>query len=513
MLRVSTAAGSTTTAMAATGAVQPLNVVPGRTGWLRITILDARRVSLGYPGAGLSDVLIPGVRVTRLLQPAQDPARLHAASTVFSFHQQVPSPFAFADPAATAPMARTFTVADPARVQLQASALALPGPGLDALLDRVSPPGPGVLQVTMASTPGALPAGFPASLIGGSAGMPWTADTASPVIHLSWHGQRRIASLIVRPATGLPSTPQTVKITSPGGTREARIGPGGLVSFTVPLTTDQIDVSFPSVRQATIVTSTGQLETLPVRLSRLSVPALAGLRAVTPDEQARFTVACGQGPALTVDGRVYQTSVSGTTGELSQYLPLPVRLCSPDGTLSLGAGRHTLTAGVPGTFAVTDLSLTVIGPVRAAAAGASRSVTIRSWQPDQRRLGIGPGAASYLEVHENYNVGWAASLNGQELTPLRLDGWQQGFIVPAGAGGAITLSFRPAGTYHLILVASMLAVAILLALAAWSFTPAGRGGSALTEVRTTKERRPREAPQHRPGGAPEATAPGWACSP
>jgi len=136
VLRVSTAAGSTTTAMAATGAVQPLNVVPGRTGWLRITILDARRVSLGYPGAGISDVLIPGVRVTRLLQPAQDPARLHAASTVFSFHQQVPSPFAFADPAATAPMARTFTVADPARVQLQASALALPGPGLDALLDR-----------------------------------------------------------------------------------------------------------------------------------------------------------------------------------------------------------------------------------------------------------------------------------------------------------------------------------------------------------------------------------------
>jgi arabinofuranan 3-O-arabinosyltransferase len=472
LLRVSTAAGTVTSRVAPTGAVQPLHVVPGRTRWLRITIAGARGVSLGYPGAGISDVLIPGVRVTRLLQPAQDPAGQQAASVVFSFHQQVPSPFALADPDATPPMARTFTVPGPATLRLQASALAVPGPGLDALLDTISPPGPGVLQVSVASTPGALPPGFPASLISGSAGMPWTADTASPVIHLSWQGQRRIASLIVRPAAGLPSAPQAVKITSPDGTRQASIGPGGLVRFTTPLTTDRIDVSFPRVRQATIVTATGQLAALPVRLSRLSVPALAGLRVATPDEQAGFTLACGQGPALTVDGRIYQTSVSGTIGELSQYLPLQVGLCSPGGTLSLGAGRQVLTAATPGTFAVTDLSLTSThpDPKAATASGASsRAVTIRSWQPDERRLSIGPGAASYLEVHENYNPGWAAALNGQELTPVRLDGWQQGFVVPAGPGGTITLSFGPAAAYHFGLAISVLAAAILLTITAWSF--------------------------------------------
>ena len=475
VLRVSTAAGSATTSVAATGAVQPLHVAPGLTSWLRITITGARRVVLGNPGAGISDVLIPGVRVTRLLQPAQDPGSQPA---VFSFHQQVPSPFAFADPAATPPMARTFTVARPAVWSLRASALALPGPGLDALLSSVTPPpGPGVLQVGVASTPGALPAGFPASLISGSAGMPWTADTASPVIHLSWHGQRRISSLIVRPAAGLPSTPLTVKITSPDGTRQASIGPGGLVTF-APLTTDRMDVSFPRARQATIITSTGQLQTLPVRLSQLSVPALAGLRAVTPSPQAKFVLACGQGPALTVDGHVYQTSVSGTIGQLSQYLPLPVRLCAPGNALSLGAGRHTLTAATPGTFAVTDLSLTGVNAV-ASGSGASlaaRAVTVRSWQPDQRLLGIGPGAASYLEVHENFNPGWAAALNGRALTPVRLDGWQQGFIMPAGAGGTMTLIFRPAGTYHVALVASILAALLLLAVAVWSFIAGPRDG-------------------------------------
>jgi len=473
VLRVSTAAGSVTTRVAATGAVQPLTVVPGRSSWLRITIAAARRVTVGYPGAGISDVLIPGVQVTRLLQPAQDPAGRQAASTVFSFHQQVPAPLADADPTAVPPMARTFTVAGPVTLRPQASAVALPGAGLDALLDQVSRPGPGVLQVSVASTPGGQPAGFPASLISGSAGLPWTAEGTSPVIHLSWHGRRSIGSLIVRPAAGLPSAPKTVKITSPDGSRQASIGPGGLVTFPAPLTTDRIDVSFPGVREATIVSATGQLATVPVRLSQLSVPALAGLRAVTPDEQAKVAVACGQGPAVTVDGRVYQTSVSGTVGELSQYLPLGVRLCAPGGTLSLAAGRHTLTAAAPGTFAITDVSLASTGA--APAAGDSRAVTVGSWQPDQRRLTVGPGAASYLEVHENYDLGWAASLNGQPLTPVRLDGWQQAFVVPAGPGGAITLSFRPAATYHLVLAVSLLAAAVLLALAAWSFTGRRRG--------------------------------------
>jgi len=151
-------------------------------------------------------------------------------------------------------------------------------------------------------------------------------------------------------------------------------------------------------------------------------------------------------------------------------------VCAPGGTLSFGAGRHTLTAAAPGTFAVTDLSLASIAPEAATASGASRAVTVRSWQPDQRQLSIGPGAASYLVMHGNFNPGWGATLNGHGLTPVRLDGWQQGFIVPAGPGGTITLSFRPAATYHLVLLVSVIAAAILLAVAAWSFVGRRRRG-------------------------------------
>jgi arabinofuranan 3-O-arabinosyltransferase len=467
-LQVSTAAGSTTSDVFPTGATQSLNVTPGRTGWLRITISGADRVTRGGPGAGISDVLIPGVSVTRLLRPAEDPAGQRASSVSFSFRQPVPSPRTFADPAAAPTLARTFTTPAPVTLKLNAAALALPGSGLDSVLDRIAPPGKGVLQVSVASTAGALPAQFPASLIRGTGLRPWLSDTANPVIHLSWRGKRRITSMVVEPVLSGTSVPETVKITSPDGTRVARIG-FGVVEFQRPLTTNRMDVSFPQVQQATAVSSTGQVTTLPIGLTRLSVPALADLRVAGPNEQATFTLACGQGPALSIDGQVYQTTVSGTIGALSQYLPLRVGLCTPDGTLALGAGQHTLIAATPGTFAVTDLSASsVSGSVPGS---VSRPVTIHSWQTGQRRLTVGPGPASYLEVHENYNTGWTARLNGRPLTAVRLDGWQQGFVVPAGAGGTVVLTFGPTASYHLALAISLFAVIVLLAIVAWSFAP------------------------------------------
>jgi arabinofuranan 3-O-arabinosyltransferase len=459
-LRVSTAAGSALTSVAATGATQPLHVAPGRTSWLRITFAAARRVAFAAPGAGISDVLIPGVTVTRLLQPAEDPAGDRAPAVSFSFEQQVPSPVRDASPAAVPAMARTFAVPSPVSLRLNASALALPGTGLDTLLGSFVP-GKDVLQVSAASA-GIVSA---QSLLGGTGGRPWLADSAHPVIQLSWKGKRRISSLVVRPAYGAASTPEIVEISSPDGTRVAPIVFGGVATFSRPLVTNRISLSFPDVQLNTTVSSTGQVGIVPLGLTHLAVPALAGLRPVAPDQNAAFRLACGQGPVLTIDGQPYQTSVSGTIGDLSQFRPVQVRLCTPGGVLPLAAGQHTLIASTPGTFAITSLSLSD-AQVPAEQAGA-RAVTISRWQPDNRRLSVGPGASAYLEIHENYDTGWTASLDGHPLTPVRLDGWQQGFVVPAGPGGTITLTFGPARIYHLGLLASLGGVLLLLIVGAW----------------------------------------------
>ncbi|GAA2951551.1 hypothetical protein GCM10011428_84150 [Streptomyces violaceus] len=101
------------------------------------------------------------------------------------------------------------------------------------------------------------------------------------------------------------------------------------------------------------------------------------------------------------------------------------------------------------------------------AAAAGRELEIRDWLGDRREVTVGSGAASYFTTYENFNDGWKATLNGKELTPVRLDGWQQGWRVPAGAGGAVKLSYEPATTYDAGLIGSGAGIAVLLGLALW----------------------------------------------
>jgi arabinofuranan 3-O-arabinosyltransferase len=54
-----------------------------------------------------------------------------------------------------------------------------------------------------------------------------------------------------------------------------------------------------------------------------------------------------------------------------------------------------------------------------------------------------------LRVPESANPGWTAELDGASLEPLRIDGWQQGWIVPAGDGGTVVLAYAPTSTQQL----------------------------------------------------------------
>ena len=325
------------------------------------------------------------------------------------------------------------------------------------------------------STLGSLPGLAAANLLRGRQAGSWIAGAPNPVIRLSWHGRRRIGEMILAPAAGFAAAPGSVRITSPAGTRSGRVGFGGVVEF-APLTTDRVEISFPTVQvPATAGTVPGQVQRLPVGLSRLSIPGLAGLHPQAPDPAASFSLACGNGPVLSMDGHQYRTAVSGIVADLIHFYPVGIRLCAPGAALRLDQGRHWLAAAVPGPFMITNMSLTSGGvaatggaaamPGRSAAAGQHRALRVLSWQPEHRSLRIGPGPAAYVEVHQNANPGWVATLAGRPLTAVQLDGWQQGFVVPAGRGGIVTLTFAPAAFYHLWIILSALGVVTLLAVA------------------------------------------------
>jgi arabinofuranan 3-O-arabinosyltransferase len=481
-LGVSTAAGRVSTDVRPGNATQRIGVASGSTTWLRVTITGARGGSAGGPGAGVRDVLIPGMRVTSFLRPAEDPAGPPAPALAFSFQQQIPSPATLADAAAYPPLARAFVTPEAGLFKVSATAVALPGSALDALLARLTPAGRHTLRVGASSTLGSLPSLAVSNLFNGTG--PWIAGGANPVIHVSWHGDRRIAAMHLTPAAGFAAAPESVQLTSPDGTRLAKVGAGGVVTITPPLTTDRIDISFPAAApSAADGPGSAPARRLPVGLSGLSIPALAGLRAPAPNPGFSFSLPCGTGPGLTVDGHDYPTAVSGTVGDLTHFRPVQVRLCGSAATLLLLQGRHSLVAALPGPFTTTDVSLTAgqaaaVGSAPAASGGdagggRSRALKVLSWQPDNRTMRIGRGPASYVEVHQNANPGWTATLNGRNLSAVQLDGWQQAFVTPAGSGGVITMTFAPATLYHICLIASVLAIVCLLAVAfGWKRWPA-----------------------------------------
>jgi arabinofuranan 3-O-arabinosyltransferase len=473
-LRVTTSAGVASTDTVSTADVQPLQVPAGPSSWLRVTITGANNVVPGEAGAGISDVLIPGVHVTRFLKPAEDAAGTRAAAVVFSFSQQVSSSYNQdsqdnLNPASTQQLDRVFDMPAAATMSARITAVPDPGPALEDLISQLSPRSKSRFQVTASSIWAGLPEFGPDNLFRPGAGRPWLsgANDPHPWLELTWQGRRTIRKIVLKPALGLATPPTGVLIGSPSGDRLVSVGLGGVVPVSPPLRTDKLYLTFSAASSSAAgVAAYGQPAQLPIGLASVGVPRLAGLHVAAPNATTRFQLSCGSGPAISVNGHAYQTSVSGTLGDLIQLQPVKLGLCTPGGGLALAAGKQALAARPSGDFTITDLSLrSQPGSGAPASAGQSRRLQVRTWQADNRVLAIGPGPASYVEIHENANPGWIATMDGRRLTAATLDGWQQAFVVPAGQGGVITLTYAPTSVYHAGIIGSGIALLILLGLA------------------------------------------------
>ena len=177
---------------------------------------------------------------------------------------------------------------------------------------------------------------------------------------------------------------------------------------------------------------------------------------------------CVDGPTVSIDGKTFHLSISGTYLDLSSWKQLSFTTCPASETVQLTAGQHIITANDPSYLKIFTATLV---PATAAPLGApstTRSVAIHSWGPDSRTLQVSSGPISYLTVRQNFNAGWQAKLGGATLAPIRINGWQQGWVVPAGMGGTITLSYAPNGLYQAGLVLGAILVLCVLSLAIFS---------------------------------------------
>ncbi|MFI5660553.1 alpha-(1-_3)-arabinofuranosyltransferase family protein [Streptomyces sp. NPDC051684] len=457
-VRIETDQGSTTSDIQPNGKRQEVKAASGTANWLRVTILDTQRARPGLTGAGFTSIDVPDVRATRAL-------RLPADSTEadqYSFHR------ATSDGGLTLTdtersLNRVFTTTGESTYEFEATAAPTPGRALDELLYDLAPDQRRKMTATADSTAELGLNTTPRNLTDGDLTTAWIAGD-DPTIHLRWPDKQPVSTLVLAGAGGLTTRPEKIEISSPDGAAVAGVDENGVAHFD-PITTNRLDITITKAAPLKVHNPVADKDLqLPVGLTEAYIPALDAYRVEQPTPDREFSLPCGKGPTVTIDGTRHRTSASGTLRALTERRPVTVKPCGD--ALDLPAGPHTLTTSPSGPLALTDITLTNT-MATTQAPPTTRRLTVRDWLGDRREARVDAGEATYLTMYENANDGWEATLDGKKLTSLRLDGWQQAWLVPGGASGTIKLSYAPARTYEVGLFASGAALLALGALCLW----------------------------------------------
>ena len=478
-ITITTDRGSVTRSLPKSGSPVRLSVPRGMSSHLKVTIAAVRPLPTlptgGFElGAGIVDIAIPGVSFQQQLKVPDDESdsfdALTSNSPVIVFDRPIPNvnlSLGYSqtdDPA----MARQFTIPKAMTASVSGYAVPLPSATLEQLLEFLAHVPATSLKVTASSWLGDLPRFRAGNLVSDST-RPWLAgegDT-NPSLRLSWSRPRTIDSISLT-LSAQASRPTRIAITSASGRRFVLAVPkaGGVIDFP-PLTTDSLQVQILSLSPNDQLSPlTGAESPLPVGLSRIAIPALNATVAPPLDTGAPVTLPCGQGPFIQIDGTSIPTALSGTLGDLVDLTPMRMVACpSTRGGVDLTAGTHTFAAAnFFRSFEVTSVSMQGAAPVTLSTPRA-RTATIQSWNAENRSLKVSAGPATYLAVAQNYNSGWTATLAGETLTPIRLDGWQQGYIIPAGSAGVVKMVMAPDRIFRLLLGLGAALLVLLLALA------------------------------------------------
>jgi arabinofuranan 3-O-arabinosyltransferase len=165
-----------------------------------------------------------------------------------------------------------------------------------------------------------------------------------------------------------------------------------------------------------------------------------------------------------VDGHPLEAEVSGTLDQLTNGQPMPVRPCGSQ-RLTLGAGDHRLVSGQGWLIDLLDLADPgQLAPQ--AGSGAAPRVTVTSASATSTTIETeSADRPYYLILGQGYDPRWRGTIDGQPLgAPQVLDGYSVGWRIADPRPHRITVGFAPQRWATASLVASLVAVALLLIL-------------------------------------------------
>jgi arabinofuranan 3-O-arabinosyltransferase len=252
-----------------------------------------------------------------------------------------------------------------------------------------------------------------------------------------------------------------------GAQREAaRVGPGGRVDLASPVTARLLTIRVTRVTLAgTYDPYTRDSDLLPVGVSEVTWSGAPPSTSAAADR--RLVVPCGSGPTVAAGGRALPTGGSTTYGDVLSGRPVTFTPCGSPTGLALG-GRSRIRVDHSPTWDVAGLSIRPVGESVPGTSGGRPAVVDarRSARGNDLTVPVAARAGSaVLWVRQSFNRGWEAELAGRDLRPVVVDGWQQGFVLPAGAAGEVELRFGPDRAYRAGLLVGAVAVLALLVLA------------------------------------------------
>ncbi|WP_072713615.1 alpha-(1-_3)-arabinofuranosyltransferase [Rhodococcus rhodnii] len=379
------------------------------------------------------------------------------------------------------PFTRSLSVPSPTAVEPEITLRSRAGAALDELLatpDHVT--ATGLADVTD-------PRGGPAAATDGDPRTSWTAPqsgvgSAGPLatLDLDLPEDTEVTALRLTAAEGaLPAAPTRVAVDLGNGPQVRDVEWDGGTA-TVPLhghTTDRIAFGVVDTEEVADLTAFGAVERRAGGVAEIAVlgaggdpVAGSGVRPESETTGRIVTVPCETGPVLRIGGTAVRTSITATAGALAAGDPVRATVCDDGETpLPIPAGDVDVRVDPGSAFSVDSVLLTT--PGSGALGGAEpRPTGTGAWTANHREVSLAPADEDrLLVVPESVNPGWQARVGDTALTSVVVDGWQQGWVVPAGAvpaaGGDVTLEY-PADDWYRLSVFGGLALLVPLLAAA-----------------------------------------------
>ncbi|MFT3660876.1 MAG: DUF3367 domain-containing protein [Gordonia sp. (in: high G+C Gram-positive bacteria)] len=357
---------------------------------------------------------------------------------------------------------RTLWSPEPTRIEPRIVLRPVPGAALNQLLALPGRPwaqGPSAVTDVRGSASAA---------VDGDPDTTWTApeptgdEARRPTLTVHLPRPTEVSALRLHTPDGYPAAPREV-IVDLGGRPQKVTVKDGVVRLR-PERTETVKITITRSEDLLDTNDLGFVTRAPVGISEIEVTADPEVGTGRFDPDRPVVIGCDTDPSgplglgLTAAGRLIRLQATTTAGALRNREPVLATPC-PGPPLDLGAGSQEIAVNPGNAFSVDAVDLTAPTPDPVAATVAPE---ITEWTATRRGVVVEPAErARVLSVPESTNPGWRAVLDGRALDPVVVDGWQQGWVIPAGAGGTVVLDYPLDAPYRWTLAAGLVLVAVL----------------------------------------------------